>query len=206
MPIGIKHLTKEWKDKISTGGTGLKRSSETIRKMRGNKNALGHKHSVVAKEKIRLALFGNKYALGKRHSVTAETKVKISLGNKGKKRSKSTVQEMSRRMKGLYTGKDNPNWNGGTSNSSAKRARRINAPGFHTKEQFLSLKIKYGFMCLCCKKCEPEIKLTEDHIVPLSIGGSDDIGNIQPLCMSCNLRKFTKTIDFRNNYLINRNV
>lgn len=61
-------------------------------------------------------------------------------------------------------------------------------------EEWKSLCRKFDFRCAACRKID---KLTVDHIVPLSKGGSNTIDNIQPLCLVCNSKKSNRTIDYR---------
>lgn len=79
--------------------------------------------------------------------------------------------------------------------SRERRVRKVNATGHHTEVEWQALCSYYMDQCLSCGDV-PD-KLTRDHVVPLIKGGSDDIGNIQPLCRSCNDSKGTKTIDYR---------
>ncbi len=102
----------------------------------------------------------------------------------------------------------NHKWKGGISQESfrlARKQRKEANGGTHTSSEWKKLKEKFGNMCLCCKQDEPAIKLTKDHIIPVSKGGRDDIQNIQPLCMSCNMKKYNlDQIDYR--ILINKNI
>ncbi len=65
--------------------------------------------------------------------------------------------------------------------------------GFHTIKEWQDLCKKWGDTCACCRKIR---KLTKDHIIPLSKGGSNGIENIQPLCGSCNSRKNVRVINY----------
>jgi len=90
--------------------------------------------------------------------------------------------------------KKKESWISNRRNRVLKRIKDI--LGSHTYGEWELLKIQYGNTCPSCHKSEPEIKLTEDHIIPLSKGGSDLIENIQPLCQSCNSKKQTKIIKY----------
>lgn len=79
---------------------------------------------------------------------------------------------------------------------NTRRALKRNADGSHTIEEWTITKRNFNFMCVNCGAGEPEIKLTRDHIIPLSRGGSDYISNIQPLCKKCNsIKSYTITAD-----------
>lgn len=74
------------------------------------------------------------------------------------------------------------------------RLRKLNSEGFHTENDWNAVKNLFGNKCLICGNIE---NITEDHIIPLFVGGTDSIFNIQPLCKSCNSKKHIKIIDYR---------
>ena len=82
-------------------------------------------------------------------------------------------------------------------NYHKRKARIRGNGGVFTKEQWQKLKKDCGYRCLACGKSEPEIQLTPDHVIPIAQGGRNDIDNIQPLCLKCNLSKGNKHIDYR---------
>jgi hypothetical protein len=86
------------------------------------------------------------------------------------------------------------------------RARKHGNGGSWTGKQWLALKESYGNRCLGCGRTEVELlamgrKLVPDHVKPISLGGSNNLSNIQPLChgdgSSCNMLKSAQEIDYR---------
>lgn len=66
--------------------------------------------------------------------------------------------------------------------------------GSHTEAEWRALCAAYGHRCLRCKRRRP---LTRDHVLPVVLGGSNNIDNIQPLCGPCNSSKGARHIDYR---------
>ena len=182
----------------------------------------GCKLSEETKKKI--SQNSSRYWLNKKFP--EEMRNKISESNKGKKLSEETKKKISERMKIIRKGKKhseetklnmgmpgplNPQWRGGISKdpihrglqlriSKAKqRALKNKAEGHFTPYEWELIKKQYGYKCPSCNKKEPQIKLTIDHIIPLSKGGSNWIENIQPLCNSCNSSKNVKIFKMGKN-------
>jgi len=97
----------------------------------------------------------------------------------------------------IFRGNKAPNYKDGRCSSKDymswiknKRNRMLRvAKGSHTFKEWQELKKKCNYTCQTCNRKEPKIKLTEDHIIPVSKNGNDYIENIQPLCQSCNSKK-----------------
>lgn len=71
-----------------------------------------------------------------------------------------------------------------------KKLQRIEGPKRHRSKIPAAVRgavyARDGFACLHCGSTK---NLTIDHIYPWSLGGSDDIENLQTLCRPCNSRK-----------------
>lgn len=157
--------------------------------------------------------------LGRKFS--AEHKKKISDALKGRPKSEEQKRKQSLIMKGHtnQVGEKHSQWKGGISKTKEYKYRKARewllrnperhagywrkryalkkrAVGTFSPQEWSELKDKTGNICLCCKRSGSLVKLEADHIVPLSLSGTNDIKNIQPLCRSCNARKNDTYIDY----------
>lgn len=80
-------------------------------------------------------------------------------------------------------------------NNRRRRARERGAAGCHSAAQFLALCEKLEWRCTYCGVVVPKDAITEDHMTPLTRGGSDFIENITSACRSCNSSKGTQTYE-----------
>lgn len=81
--------------------------------------------------------------------------------------------------------------------ATGKRRERMShamTRGTHTDQEWQAVLSLYGHRCCACGSKE---RLSKDHIVAVSQGGSDGADNLQPLCVSCNATKSARGDDYR---------
>jgi glycerol-3-phosphate cytidylyltransferase len=133
-----------------------------------------------------------------------EWKRKKRLDPEYKKKCYETTKKWVNSLEGIQWKKDNykrylP------SKLEINRHRRMKLKGVkgkHTNREWEYKKKCFNYSCATCGISEEVIKikwagtqftkLTKDHIIPISKGGTDNIENIQPLCVSCNSKKIDK--------------
>ena len=70
------------------------------------------------------------------------------------------------------------------------RARLSSAEGIITAQDWIEILDRHKHRCYYCQK--RTMKMTLDHITPLSLGGRNSPENVVPACRSCNCKKRNK--------------
>ncbi len=73
------------------------------------------------------------------------------------------------------------------------RVRELAAEGSHTAEEIMALLDSQRRRCAYCQR-DMGMAWTEDHVIPLSRGGTNWISNIALACRSCNSAKHNKLL------------
>jgi 5-methylcytosine-specific restriction endonuclease McrA len=132
---------------------------------------------------------GNKYGYKKNSSKYYQENKKKILASQ-KKRYEENPEKAKDYKKSLYQ-KHKPQF---LHDRKIARYKRRSAKGSHTLQEWLGILISFGGRCLWCETKE---NIERDHVIPISQGGTNYIHNIQPLCKTCNRRKWNKILDFR---------
>lgn len=74
---------------------------------------------------------------------------------------------------------------------AVRRARKLSSAGAYTASDIRTLLIRQKQKCVYCLRSIAK-GFHVDHFLPLALGGSNDISNIQLLCPSCNMHKSSK--------------
>jgi len=75
--------------------------------------------------------------------------------------------------------------------------QKAKSKGRHNKKEWEEMILFFNTKCIICNGIFQKW-IEKDHIIPISIGGSDSIKNLQPLCQYCNQTKSNKElIDYR---------
>ncbi len=96
------------------------------------------------------------------------------------------------RARALDWSRSNPEWK--RANGRMRRAVRAGSSGYNDQHQIAAMLQEQHNSCNICS-VDISRGYEIDHIMPISRGGSNDIGNIQLLCRRCNRLKAAKHPD-----------
>lgn len=107
------------------------------------------------------------------------------------------LKQRERRLKASEAGGNGATgkWGARPEHSATRheRLKQARAIGTHTAPQWEALVSATGRKCVRCGADGPIVK---DHVIPIYQGGSDSIGNLQPLCKTCNCSKGAESKDW----------
>lgn len=181
----------EWKN--ANPGKSANSKREWSKKNRDKKNALErdrYKRNPEVKEKVREWREANperckEYSRKwRRENLTQHNETNRKWRENNPDKAKEAVKRWN---------KNNPDK--ATAIVHRRLAKKKSNGGQFTAEEWNKLCDQYGNRCVCCGRCD--VRLTVDHVIPLKMGGTSNIDNIQPLCQECNSRKNAKHIDYR---------
>lgn len=122
-------------------------------------------------------------AYGKNYYATHRTQSRIQ------RQSHYEIHAEALRAKSLAFAKAHPEF--ARAYAKSRRALKAGAPiNDFTHAQWVELQAAYDHRCVYCGR-RAKGHLTQDHITPLSEGGSHTLSNIVPACRSCNSKKHT---------------
>ena len=75
-----------------------------------------------------------------------------------------------------------------TNNISTNKKRKTTSR-YISKSTRVSVLHRDKYKCIFCGRSSQQIELQIDHIIPFSQGGSNEIDNLQTLCIDCNQGK-----------------
>lgn len=73
--------------------------------------------------------------------------------------------------------------------SASKRAKKWGVENTLTSKEWLNVLIESQGRCFYCKKDVGAQNLGMDHVIPMSRGGANSLGNIVASCFPCNAKK-----------------
>ncbi len=76
--------------------------------------------------------------------------------------------------------------------AKVRRARMVGVETSLTMPEWNEILVSFGHVCAYCRRAG--LKLTQDHVVPISAGGPHAASNIVPACGRCNSRKGDRSV------------